>query len=171
MELLHNQQHCSQALMYTIHTCYTPALAVDDISGASWCVHFPPLLVCCSRFSTPLKHGQTSVGEGGEWVRGGRSTYALCSVFQYDVKILLAMVAWLPCTSDILRWPWQVMLCLGQNSRNCLVLPIYIPYPQHIVETYGFSQTCPYMKGIKSLYFSIEHDVSAFCTTFHSFHS
>jgi len=31
-ELLHNLQHCSQALMYTIHTRYTPALAVGGIS-------------------------------------------------------------------------------------------------------------------------------------------
>jgi len=71
-ELLHNVQHCSQALMYTIHTCHTPDLAVWF-----WCVHFPPLSVCCLRFSASLRHGQTSVGEGEEWVKGGRSILAL----------------------------------------------------------------------------------------------
>jgi len=32
----------------TLHIRYTPALA--GISWASWCVHFPPLSVCCWRF-------------------------------------------------------------------------------------------------------------------------
>ena len=74
MELLHNLHHCSQTLMYTIHTCYTPALAVSGTSWASWCVHFCPLSVCCWRLSISLRHGQISVEEGEEWVRNGRST-------------------------------------------------------------------------------------------------
>jgi len=28
-----------------------------------------------------------------------------CSVFQFDVKVFLGVVAWLPYTSDFLRWP------------------------------------------------------------------
>jgi len=61
MELLHNLQP-SRALMYTVHT-YTPADFCWRKTSSCW------------RFSASLRHG--AVGEGEEWVRGGRSTLAL----------------------------------------------------------------------------------------------
>ena len=32
-----------------------------------------------------------------------------CSVFQFEVEVFLGVVAWLPCTSDFLRWPSYAM--------------------------------------------------------------
>ena len=59
MELLHNLQP-SHALMYThnTHTHYTPADFCWRKTSSCW------------RFSASLRHG--AVGEGEEWVRGGR---------------------------------------------------------------------------------------------------
>ena len=39
MELLHNLQHCSHALMYTIHTHYTPAVA--EVVLFDMCIFLP----------------------------------------------------------------------------------------------------------------------------------
>jgi len=38
MELLHNLQHCSHALMYTIHTHYTPAVVELVIELLDMCI-------------------------------------------------------------------------------------------------------------------------------------
>ena len=47
------------------------------------------------------------------------------------------MVAWLPCTSDFL------VCCLYLNVEKLFGLTYVIhPYPQRIVATYGYSQTC-----------------------------
>jgi len=72
MELLHNLQRCTHALTYTIHSRYTPALAV--FLELLECVFSST--VCCWKLSTSLRHGQTSVGEGEEWVRGRRKHFS-----------------------------------------------------------------------------------------------
>jgi len=77
----------THALTYShmhTHTHYTPAEAVSGTctSWALWCVHFPPLPSAgehsvAGEGSPPLRQraqGQTSVAEGGEWVKGGWST-------------------------------------------------------------------------------------------------
>ena len=89
MQLLHNLQHCSNTLTYTIrthaltthtythttHTHYIPAVAVSATFWAPWCVHFAVWrkTSICWRFSIAacLRQGtlgQTSVRERKEWV-------------------------------------------------------------------------------------------------------
>ena len=117
MELLHNLHHCSQTLMYTIHTCYTPALAVSGTSWASWCVHFSPLSVCCWRLSISLRHGQISVEEGEEWVRNGRSTLALVrqnivqALFTYAEAVKQQIIHSKHCKN----WWQSSMLCVKHS--------------------------------------------------------
>jgi len=69
------------ALMYTIHTHYTPAVAEvvllellihTCISSSVFCWRKTS---SCWRFSASLRHRVAAEGE--EWVRGGRSTLAL----------------------------------------------------------------------------------------------
>ena len=126
MELLHNLQHCSQALMYTIHTCYTPALAVSGTSWASWCVHFPPLSVCCWRFSASLSYGQTSVGEGEEWVRGGRSILALVrqNIVQTLCTYAEAAKQQIICTKH-----WKILILMAVQYAACKAYALgYAPW-------------------------------------------
>jgi len=68
----------SHALMYTIHTYYTPAVAEVVLnSWAPWYVHSPPLSSAGER---PVAAEVLRLFEkrgywgGEEWVRGGRST-------------------------------------------------------------------------------------------------
>ena len=84
MELLHNVQHCSQALMYTLHTCFSCKWYLLSFLMCAF-----SSTICCWRLSASLKHGQTSVGEGEEWVRGGRSTLALVRQKYYRCYALM----------------------------------------------------------------------------------
>ena len=85
MELVNNLQHCSHTL-----TLYKLTVVVSGTSWASCCV-FRPLSSAgersCWRFSAPLRHGQTSVGEGEVWVRGRQEHFSFGQA-KYSVGIM-----------------------------------------------------------------------------------
>ena len=130
MELLHNLQHCSQALMYTIHTCYTPALAVSGTSWASWCVHFHPLSVCCWRFSASLTRANFCWGRRtvvGKYSAGIMHLCRGCKEADYPWKqfVHLKTASSLYMWHNLVHFPY---LCPRPPERNNLSwLTILIP--------------------------------------------
>ena len=69
----------------------------------------------------------------------------LCSVFLFDLKVFLGMVAWLPCISDFLRWPSYAVSSFSLIKPQEILwsdLHTSVPGPQHVVATYDYSQTC-----------------------------
>jgi len=117
MELLHNLQHCSNTLTYTIrthaltiqrtHTHYTPAVAVSGTFWAPWQLHFAVWrkTSSCWRFSIAASLRQGALGQTfdrveKEWARSDRGTSTIgqtkysasfiqsCQATNYPCKVL-----------------------------------------------------------------------------------
>ena len=72
----------------------------------------------------------------------------LCSVFLFDLKVFLGMVAWLPCISDFLRWPSYAVSSFSLiKSQEILWSDLHTSIPTAYCSYIWLLPDLPYMEG------------------------
>ena len=72
----------------------------------------------------------------------------LCSVFLFDLKVFLGMVAWLPCISDFLRWPSYAVSSFSLiKPQEILWSDLHTSIPTAYCSYIWLLPDLPYMEG------------------------